>query len=375
MTRGAPAAVRALAGAGWTVGVATPTGEGIAASSRYVDARHRVPAPSVDGEAFLSALESAIGEGSYDVVLAGGDAELMVISAGRDRLTATVPHAPHESVIRALDKLELTEAGRLAGWSVPATEAAVEGHEPSWSGPTVVKARWHSPGAGSGGPARIAGELARNGAEAVAIAERIRAAGGDPLFQAHRAGRLGAFVAVCDEGGEIVAEAAQVADAIWPMPLGASARASSVEVQPQLRDDAGALLAELDWFGIAEIQYLLDEDGNRWLIDLNARIYGSLQLAVAAGANLPVAWAALATGRSLPPDLHGRAGVSFRWMEGGVARSLSAPHWRLPAVLQALRPRRRTVGPVWMTRDPHPALSSVRSIIERRGGLRRIGRG
>lgn len=369
-TRGALAATRALGKAGWTVGVATPSGTGMAASSRFASARHEVPSASDDGDGFLGALAAAIDEHGYEVVLSGGDAELAVISAGRERLRAAVPHPPHPSVIRALDKVALTAAARGVGWQVPPTEPATAGRAPSWEGPTVVKARLHSPGEGTGGPARLEAALAERSEEAVALAERMRAAGGEPFFQARKEGRLAAFVAVCAEGGTIVASAAQVAEATSPPSLGVSVRARSVPIDARLQAEAAALLAELGWFGIAEIQYILDGQGRRWLIDLNPRLYGSLQLAVAAGANLPVAWAAVATGRPLPDDLRGEPGVGLNWAGGGLGRALRGPRSQAPReVAEALRPRRGWVGPIWEAGDPRPGLVEMRRLIHRAARL------
>src|SRR5215210_488866 len=107
------AAARALAAAGWDVGLAvagTPTSR-----SRAVRRVHRVPAPEDGPDAFLQAVGDAVRAARYDVVFGADDIELLVLSAGRDALGCVVPHGDHEAVLRAVDKLELARAAHRAG--------------------------------------------------------------------------------------------------------------------------------------------------------------------------------------------------------------------------------------------------------------------
>jgi hypothetical protein len=157
--------------------------------------------------------------------------------------------------------------------------------------------------------------------------------------QPFHAGRLLAVSGVAWQG-ELVCAVHQRALRIWPPDCGISAYAETVP-----RDDAreaavAALLAGIGWSGVFQAQFL-EADGSAYLIDLNPRVYGSLALAIAAGANLPAVWADLLLGR--PPAL-------LRLGPGG-----------LPGLL----PRRRTVHAVWSRRDPAPLLATVRKLIPR----------
>ncbi len=102
---------------------------------------------------------------------------------------------------------------------------------------------------------------------------------------------------------------------------GASCRAVTVPVDPDLSARAAALFRVLGWFGLAELQFLVPAAGPARLIDLNGRFYGSLALAVRAGANLPASWAALATGRDVKPATAG-AGCGTRGWRGTCAGRL-----------------------------------------------------
>ena len=96
------------------------------------------------------------------------------------------------------------------------------------------------------------------------------------------------------------------------------------------------------------------------LIDLNGRFYGSLSLAVAAGANLPAVWADLAMGR--PPQAPVRAvpGVRYHWGTADVRRAARERRGGLMRDLAgtaayALRARQSVVDAA----DPAPALARL----------------
>jgi hypothetical protein len=209
----------------------------------------------------------------------------------------------------------------------------------------------------------------------------IAALGGQAEVQEFLHGELMAYAAVTTPGGRrVAAHSMQVASRVWPPGAGASCRAVSVPVDPELAARAAALLAGLGWFGLAELQFLVPADGIPRLIDLNGRFYGSLALAVAAGANLPATWAALATGRwdqpvvpaadereepdELVEPVTAVAGVRYCWWEGdlrrafverrgGVARDLAgAMYAGVGAVHSTIR---------W--RDPAPALAQGRRLL------------
>ena len=83
-TRGALAACRSLAGAGWTVGIGSPDKYGLAASSRHADRWHEVPPVEQDLDTFLRATEAAVIEGAYEAVFCSEDAQALGLSFGRE---------------------------------------------------------------------------------------------------------------------------------------------------------------------------------------------------------------------------------------------------------------------------------------------------
>ncbi|WP_432540190.1 ATP-grasp domain-containing protein [Kineococcus auxinigenes] len=359
-SRGALAAARALDAAGWTVGVATPTGprDGLAASSRACRAHHRLPGLH-PAPAFVRAVAGAVRTGRYDVVFGAGEAEVVALSAARDVVAAAgavVPHGPHEQLLRAVDKTELSRAASAVGIAVPDVLEAED--VPDERTACIVKADRHANPDVAGSPPRIDTTVVTGRTAVVRRVEEIHTLGAQAQVQVLHPGTLIAYAAVRGPGG-VVAESMQRAERIWPPGAGASARAVTVDVDEELAARAQALLASLDLLGLAELQYVRDADGTARLIDLNARFYGSLSLAVAAGANLPAAWGDVALGRS-PRPVRARPAVRYQWgtadvrravaeRRGGLARDLAATLAAAPGAQHS----------VASLRDPGPALARL----------------
>src|SRR4051812_8369442 len=206
------AGARALAEAGWTVGIGSPPPRGAASRSRAASAWHPVPAAEDDPEGFLAATEAAVREGGYELVFACDDVEVLALSEHRERIGAQVAWPAHEAVVRSFDKLELTLTAQRVGLGVPRTEPATDEAIAAWTGPAVVKSRLHG---AVGVPARMHATLVDGAEEAAARVAELRALGGEPFLQEQVGGILVGFATVIDADGEIVGSFQQVADEIW----------------------------------------------------------------------------------------------------------------------------------------------------------------
>ena len=365
--RGALAAVRALSGAGWSVGVGTPDGKGMVTASRWCRYRHVVARPRGLGEGFVEGVQRAVREVGYDVVFGGADDWMAALATYRERIPARVAHPAAETVASALDKLELTKRAGSVGLASPRTELATEAVLAGWQGPLVVKCRahWHP---GQRHEYRVE---ARRYAEVAAAMDRIRLlrdVGFEPIVQASVDGRLGALIGLFHEG-RLVGRVQQETSRLWPTPSGVSARAETVPVDEELATRATALLADLDWSGLVELQFLTDARGVRHLIDLNGRFYGSMALAVAAGVNLPDAWARQVLGRPAPYPEDARTGVRFVWTAGDLRRAARERRGDLVRdVLSTLRWARTASDSVWDRRDLGPTRELIAGRLRRTAG-------
>lgn len=360
------AAMRALSHAGWHVGLAAPTRESAAAHSRWCKAWHRVPLLAAGADAFLAAVAEAIEEGGYEVVFASGDREVFTLSRERARLGAAVPYPVHERVMRAFDKLELTRAALRAGLRVPRT-AGVAGQrqEDLLGGPVAIKPRLHELAAG-GGDGRLGTVIAPDAGSLARRLEQLREHGSEALVQEALAGRLMAYTVVADEQGTIVGAVQQQAEATWPPGVGISARARTQAASPDLAAGVAALIGELGWVGLAQLQFIVPHDetaaARPALIDFNGRFYGSLELAVAAGVNLPALWAAVATGRLTGRPGPARPGVRYQWLEGDLRRARVERRGGLAAdLLSCLLYAAGAHHTTWRLDDPGVLAAKLRS--------------
>ena len=96
-------------------------------------------------------------------------------------------------------------------------------------------------------------------------------------------------------GIELIAEQGEVRYAfqhqrLHEMPLtgGGSSYRKSVDIDDDLLDASKKLIKDLSWHGVAMVEFKKNpETGEFILIEINGRFWGSLPLAVAAGADFP----------------------------------------------------------------------------------------
>ncbi|HEV3228154.1 MAG TPA: ATP-grasp domain-containing protein [Solirubrobacteraceae bacterium] len=349
------AAVRALGAAGWHVGVGAPRPRTLSTASRWCTYWDPVPSLEQGLDAFVDAVNGAVSRRGYDVVFSSSDGEVLALSHARERIDARVPYASDEVVARAFDKLCLAEAATRVGIASPAMALAGDPIAERLSQrPVVVKERTHGALAVHGRPARAEVAICHS---PVQVAARLAALNGTALIQELVEGRLGAFTVVVDRDGDVLARVQQRAERTWPATAGCSVRARTVAIDEELATKVGALMAELGWFGLAQLQFMEPEGAEPLLIDFNGRFYGSMSLALGAGVNLPALWASLATG-DRPTGRHdGRPGVRYQYLEGDLQVARAERRGGLGRDLASCL--RYAVGArhsILSARDPRPGL-------------------
>jgi predicted ATP-grasp superfamily ATP-dependent carboligase len=320
--RGTIAAVRALARAGWTVGIGSPR-RGHATASRFCSAWHLVPLLGRSKEQFAHAINEAATQGGYDLAFGGGDAEVLALSTVRNELLPSVPYAGHDSIWRAMDKMQLYCAAERVGLQTPRTVVATEEAIARVTDRVIVKPRLHwSPGQWTS-CSRLEATVVHTADEAERAARRITDAGGTALVQEFVDGRLMAYVALTSKTWDVVAGFMQMATAKWPLQAGIFTRGVTVAPSEKLTMQISQLLSELGWFGITQLQFIQPPNGTPYLIDFNGRFYMSLSLPVETGLNLPAMWASLAmnTQPSLPA-VSVQDGLRYQWLELDLRRAL-----------------------------------------------------
>ncbi len=320
--RSALAAVRSLGRRGHEVITCAARLPSLAAASRYSSAAEIYPDPTRDADGFVRALIDIVQRRAIDVLLPMTEVTTLLATQNRHLLPPGVrlPFASATAIARASDKAKVIELAQQLGVPVPRSAMLASPDEASalkasltW--PVVVKpacsrvrvgSRWISTSvAYAADPAALRRLLAAlpEAAFPVLLQERIEGPG------------VGVFV--CMDGGEPVALFSHRRLREKPPSGGVSVLSESAPLDPVARDHAVKLLRALDWRGVAMVEFKRDRrDGSLRLMEINARFWGSLQLAIRAGVDFPSILVGLESGEPLPKALEYRVGVRSRWLSG-----------------------------------------------------------
>jgi predicted ATP-grasp superfamily ATP-dependent carboligase len=338
-------AVRDLARAGFTVGTGAPY-QSFASYSRYAKRHHIVHECSENEDRFIADVAAAVAQERYEIVFCSYETGLMALSRRREEIAPAIWPYPELAVVeRAFDKLELFHAAQAAGCHTPFTEPASEQALARWNGAVVVKARNHV-------PHRFDTAMFESPAAARQLVDQLLEEGGEPLLQTPLRGTMGAVVVVVGADGEVIAEVHQEAVRTWPPEAGDTVLGRVVANDLQLSQQVRALVAELGWFGLAQIEFFRDEHQRAWITDFNGRFYGSMALASRAGVNVAALWALSALGRPVQAG-SARVGARFQWLN----RDLAAGYSTGPrGLLDAIAAAPIAAHSMWDPRDPSPVV-------------------
>jgi predicted ATP-grasp superfamily ATP-dependent carboligase len=372
--RCALAACRALAAAGYEVGVASAQGPAAAKWSRCCSQAITVPDAQHDPAGFAEQLRIQLERRRYDVVLPGGDASLLALSAHRERLEPLVRLGlpAHDVVEACLDKDLVDRRAQEAGFAQPLTIRCLSTGDGRRAAarlgyPVIVK------------PRRSFSALHAT------VQKPVVAAGDGALSEA--AGRLGTPFLVQEFLGDasIVSCAGVAIDGlllgfvtsryarVWPPGRGSVACSETFAPPPALRADVTRLVAVLGWSGVFELELLERRHGQPGAMDFNTRLYGSLALAVRAGCNLPAIWCHYLVHQELI-DGEAAAGLRYRWEDGelfSLFRALVRGERRTAGTI--VRARRDVVWAHYEAEDAGPLVA--RLIYLGRRGIETAARG
>jgi len=328
--RAALAVVRSLGKAGHTVFVTSASARSLAGQSRFAAAQESVPDPLAQPEDYATALAEIVARRGVQVVLPVTDASLLAVLNARTRFgSALIPFPDLDRVRLVNDKALLMARAPEVGIAVP-QQVVLE--TPSQQSalrdlalryPLVIKP---SRSVASGGNGRLTklGVL-----HAATEAELGQALAGLPpeaypvmLQQRITGPGVGVFLLVWNGETQAVFSHRRIREK--PPSGGVSVYRESILADPALVARSRALLDMFGWNGVAMIEYKLDaRDGTPYLMEINGRFWGSLQLAVDAGVDFPALLVQLALGKPITPVAPYRTGIRSRWWWGDVDHLLT----------------------------------------------------
>lgn len=331
--RSALATVRALGAAGYKPVVGTWGRASLAAASRASTRTIHLPDPS--DPRFAAVVSSVNDELGVLNIFPTSDAALRALDSPGNEL---------------VDKSTLAQRAAAVGFPTPPTQrfesgAALLDASATLHYPVVIKPVFPTRPAKRFGSPRALIELA-------GITEPV-------LVQPFMSEPMRAVGGVIRDG-RLIAASHQRILRTWPAECGTSSAAETIDPDEALERALIELLAGFD--GVFQAQL-----AGPYLLDLNPRAYGSLPLAVVAGANLPAVWCDLQRGLDVTPH-RARPGVRYRWIEGdlrSVWAGLRSGRIHAAEALRALAPKRGTAHSTESLSDPRPTLVRIRHTARR----------
>jgi predicted ATP-grasp superfamily ATP-dependent carboligase len=163
---------------------------------------------------------------------------------------------------------------------------------------------------------------ARSRSELVSVASALPRQAFPVTVQERINGR-GTGVFTCIAGGNPLVWFAHERIREKPPSGGVSVLSRSIEPDPDAVAFSRRLLERLNWSGVAMVEFKRDDrDGSLRLMEINGRLWGSLQLAIDSGVNFPQMLVDLAAGRAPQAIPNYRVGVRNRWLWGDISALL-----------------------------------------------------
>ena len=314
--RAALAIVRSLGRAGHRVVVGSRDGRSLAGASKHA-ARDVALGDSLGfPKAFSSRVREEVAREAVDVILPVTEPDLLAILPRKEELSpAVVPFPDLPVFLAASDKARVADLAKGVGLSVP-RQMVVTRDDVSSLPNRAEEAVVLKPGRSVQSGAKLSVSYVAKGE---ALRDRVARMpdAAFPLLVQHRIVGPGVGVFMLRWDGRILAAMAHRRLREKPPSGGVSVLRESVVLDPGIHRMAEELLEALEWSGVAMIELKLDEaSGAPYIMEINGRFWGSLQLAIDAGLDFPALLVDAALGHGVRRIDAYRVGVRSRWIMG-----------------------------------------------------------
>jgi predicted ATP-grasp superfamily ATP-dependent carboligase len=332
--RQALAAMRSLSRSGIGVGAVACASQAPwapAFRSRWCRWSAVVPDFDEDADSYVDALVDLLDEYPSRMILPSHDGSIHAVRARRSELERRtfVPLASEAALDIAVSKTRTLTLARDLGIPVPMSVLVTDAgdvraaiHEVGC--PAVVKPV-HSWGRRDGLGTRLGCDSVVSLDEAQRSVDMMRGAGLQALIQQWLPGRRDA-VSLFSASGKIWARFAQTSYREFPPLGGSSVLCESIPPAAELIDPAERLVQAAGLDGCSMVEFRRDRDGRPVLMEVNARVAGSVALAISAGVDFPGLLYSWALGKPLQEVAGYQIGRRQRWLVGDI--------WNLKSTLE-----------------------------------------
>lgn len=321
--RPALAAVRSLAKKGFEVITGAETRRSICSVSRFPSRSFVYPSPLSSTNEFLKVIQRECWDQHVDILLPMTEITTHLILRARALLqpSCRLPFPDFSSFDIVSDKIKLLTLARELNIPIPETYfiekcGDLESVKEQLRYPIVLK------------PARsrvfsengwvIAGvRYANSFEELTKIRMQERVFREFPFILQEYIKGIGCGIFVLYDRGTPVTCFAHKRLREKPPTGGVSVLSESVCVDPELREYTERLLSPIGWHGVAMVEFKrCQATGTPYLMEVNGRFWGSLQLAIDAGVDFPYLLCQLGLGKQITTTNTYRIGIRSRWLLG-----------------------------------------------------------
>ncbi len=261
---------------------------------------------------------------------------------------------PFRALEIAMDKARTIEAAMEADIQVPPTKILTSSNDAIAAArelgyPVVVKPRYSRYWAGDRFVSSDGVGYANSDDQLLDVMKMLDPRLPPPLLQSFIPGTGCGVCVLVAKDGTLAAEFAHERLRDYRPTGSGSVLRKSVRVEPKLREISMRLLRHIGARGIAMVEFRVDSrTGDPYLMEINGRFWGSLQLAVDAGVNFPLLLVKDALGIQIAKPEYSED-VILRWWLGDLVRTLRVLKGRPPGYIGAYPSRlaalREFLGP------------------------------
>jgi len=293
----------------------------LAGASRYCSESFTYPSPASHLEGFLATVKTECSQRRIGMILPMTELSTStVLRYGEEFKSLTVPFAELKAFEAVTDKWRLFKLAQQLNLSIPKTQfvtdiSSIGAISQALKFPVVLKPH-RSMIASRGRCIAASVRYARSVEELKEITARYEYFNQHPfMIQEYIPGQAEGVFALFDHGKPIVFFGHRRLRE-RPPSGGVSVLSESIEPNPEAKRMARAILETVGWHGVAMVEFKVSAKGTPYLMEVNGRFWGSLQLAIDAGVDFPWLLYQLAIGRKLDKVKPYITGVKCRWLLG-----------------------------------------------------------
>ncbi|MCD6310521.1 MAG: ATP-grasp domain-containing protein [Candidatus Eremiobacteraeota bacterium] len=355
--------VRSLGRVGFRVAVGEMTPVCCSFFSRYCSRRLLYPSPRTRPDSFIKYIRKKLETGDYRAIYPMEEETLLLLGRERNWITdlTLFPFAQNDSIEKVRDKGNLMELAREMDFPIPKTVIIDNAEEleeriDEIPIPAVIKPRVGSGGRGI--------EYVNEKSRLVSAYKKVEKNHDRPIIQEYIPGESYGVSCLGDGCGGMPAVFIHRRLRTYPVSGGSSTLAEST-ASPELVNLSEVLISVLRWFGVAMVEFRLDErDGRFKLIEMNPRFWGTVALSTACGVNFPELLYRLANEEEIKPVRKWKTGVRARWLFPGeilhfIKNRQAQKEWKT----FFKKPGEKYIDLVADPADPFPLAGKILSII------------